>query len=145
MGAVVSRPAQRPGVVTFIGVILYVQAFLAAVAAIVMLAFRSEVLDFLEKEGSPLTDASVTGTIIGEGVAALLLFVVASGLMAGRRGIRAFVAIVECLLMGFALYAMLTHHTGAYLYRGLFSLLVGVFVLWALYGNDRSEAFFEAS
>ena len=27
MGAVVATPARRPGVVTFIGVILYVQAF----------------------------------------------------------------------------------------------------------------------
>jgi hypothetical protein len=47
--------------------------------------------------------------------------------------------------MGLALYMMVTHHAGAYLYRGFFTLLVGVFVLWALYGNDRSEAFFEGS
>lgn len=138
-------PARRPGVVTFIGVILYIQAFLAAVAAVVMLAFRSEVFDFLEKEGSPLTDSAYTGTIIGEGIAAVLLFVVAAGLMSGRRGARLFVAIAECVAMGFALYTMLVHHTGAYLYRGGFTLLVGVIVLWALYGDDRSEAFFASS
>ncbi len=139
----ISMPARRPGVVTFIGVILFVQAFLSAVAAVVMLAFRSEVLDFLEKEGSPLTDTSYTGTIVGEAIAAVLLFMVAVGLMSGSRGSRLFVAIVQAIAMGFAVYTMLAHHTGAYLYRSIFTLLVGVFVLWALYGNDRSEAFFE--
>jgi hypothetical protein len=136
-------PARRPGVVTFIGVILYIQSFLAAIAAVVMLAFRSEVLDYLAKEGSPLSDGSYTGTIIGEIVAAVLLFIVASGLMTGSRGIRLFVAIVEAIVMGVALYGMLAHHVGGYLYRGIFTLFVGVFVLWALYGNERSQEFFE--
>lgn len=58
---------------------------------------------------------------------------------------RLFVAVVEAIVMGIALYTMVTHHAGACLYRGFFTLLVGVFVLWALYGNDRSEAFFEGS
>lgn len=138
------RPA-RPGVVTFIGVILYIQAFLAAVSAVVLLAFRDNIQDFLSDNGSALSDGSVTGTIIGEAVAAILLLIVASGIMSGSKGMRLFVAIVEAIVMGIALYTMVTHHAGAYLYRGFFTLLVGVFVLWALYGNDRSEAFFEGS
>jgi hypothetical protein len=132
-------------VVTFIGVILYIQAFLAAVSAVVLLAFRDEVQDFLADAGSPLADGSVTGTVIGEAIAAVLLFIVGAGIMSGGRGSRLFVAIVEAVVMGIAIYMMVTHHAGAYLYRGFFTLLVGVFVLWALYGNDRSEAFFEGS
>jgi hypothetical protein len=132
-------------VVTFIGVILYIQAFLATVSAVVLLAFRDNIQDFLSDNGSALSDGSVTGTIIGEVIAAILLFIVAAGIMRGSKGMRLFVAIVEAIVMGIALYTMVTHHAGAYLYRGFFTLLVGVFVLWALYGNDRSEAFFEGA
>ena len=140
-----SMQPRRPGVVTFIGVILYIQAFLAAVSAVVLLAFRDNIQDFLADNGSALSDGSVTGTVIGEAIAAILLLIVAAGIMSGSKGMRLFVAIVEAVVMGIALYTMVTHHAGAYLYRGFFTLLVGVFVLWALYGNDRSEAFFEGT
>ena len=140
-----SMQPRRPGVVTFIGVILFVQAFLAAVSAVVLLAFRDDVQDFLADNGSALSDGSVTGTVIGEAIAAILLLVVGAGIMSGSKGMRLFVAIVEATVMGIALYTMVTHHAGAYLYRGFLTLLVGVFVLWALYGNERSEAFFEGS
>jgi len=53
-------PTRRPGVVTFIGVILYIQGFLAAVAAVSMLIWRNDILDYLEKEGSPLADGAFT-------------------------------------------------------------------------------------
>ena len=42
---------RRPGVVTFIGVILYIQAFLALVAAVVMFAFRDRVADVISSNG----------------------------------------------------------------------------------------------
>jgi hypothetical protein len=140
-----SMRAGRPGVVTFIGVILYIQAFLAAISAVVVFAFRNDITDFLEKQGAPVSNTSLTGSAIGQAVAAVLLFIVASGLMRGSRGIRVLVAIVEAITMGIALWIMLFHHTGAYLYQGIFTLLVGVFVLWALYGNERSDAFFGSS
>ena len=54
MTTITGVPTRRPGVVTFIGVILYVQGFLAAIAAASMLIWRNEVLDFLEKEGLSL-------------------------------------------------------------------------------------------
>jgi len=138
-------PTRRPGVVTFIGVVLYVQAFLAAVAAISMLIWRNDVLDYLEKEGSPLADGAFTGTIIGEAVAAVLLLLVANGILRGSSGYRLFVAIVQCFVMGAAVFALIAHHTGGYVYRGVFSLFIGIFVLWALYGNDESDRYFETN
>ena len=30
-------------------------------------------------------------------------------------------------------------------YRAVFSLFIGVFVLWALYGNDESDRYFETN
>jgi hypothetical protein len=134
---------RRPGVVSFIGIILYIQAFLAAVAAVAMVIWRNDILDFLEKEGSPLTSSAFTGTIIGEAIAALLLFAVGSGIMRGSNGYRLFVAIVQGLSMASAIYILIAHHAGGYVYRGVWSLFIGVFILWALYGNEESDRYFE--
>ena len=137
-------PVPRPSVVTFIGVILYVQAFLAAIATISLLIWRDDVVDFLEREGSPMTGGLLSGTIIGEAVTAVLAFVVATGLMRGRNGIRLFVAIVQFLSMSLAVYMLVAYHVGGYVFRAVFSLFIGVFVLWALYGKEESDDFFSA-
>jgi hypothetical protein len=145
MDASVQTPTRRPGVVSFIGIILYIQAFMAAVAAISLLIWRDDVLDFLEQQGSPLTGAALNGTVIGEAIAAVLLFVVGSGIMRGSNGFRLFVAIVEGLAMALAVYTLVAHHVGGYVYRSTFTLFVGVFVLWALYGNEESDRYFETN
>ena len=134
----------RPGVVSFIGVILYVQSFLAAVAAISLLVWRNDILDLLEREESPMSSGVFTGSIVGEAVSAVLLFVVARGLMRGSNGMRLFVAIVQCLSMALAFYILIAFQVGGYVYRGVFTLFIGAFVLWALYGNDASDRFFAA-
>lgn len=139
-----SAQVHRPGVVTFIGVILYIQAFLALVAAVSLLAWRDDILDFLEQEGSPLSDGAFTGTVIGEFIVAALLFLLASGIMRGSKGWRLFVAIGQGFAMAVAVSALIGHHVGGYVYRAVFTLFVGIFVLWALYGNDESEAYFES-
>jgi len=145
MNTSAQTPTRRPGVVSFIGIILYIQGFLAAVAAVSMLIWRNDILDFLEKEGSPLSDGAFTGSIVGEAIAAVLLFFVASGIMRGSSGMRLLVAIVQCFSMGLAVYVLVAHHTGGLVYRGVFSLFIGVFVLWALYGNDESDRYFETN
>ena len=139
------QPARRPGVVTFVAVILYLQAALAAIAAVSLLIWRDDILDFLEREGSPTGGGLLNGTVAGEAITAILLFIVASGLLRGSNGIRLFVAIVQFLTMGLALFILIAHNSGGYVYRAVFSLFVGVFVLWVLYGNDESDRFFEAN
>ena len=56
---------RRPGVVTFIGVILYIQAFLALVAAVVMFAFKDRVADVISSNGVTLESSSVTAGASG--------------------------------------------------------------------------------
>lgn len=136
--------ATRPGVVTFIGVILYIQAFLAAVAFLSALIWRDNIEDYFANQGSPLSDGALTGSLIGEAIMAVLLALVASGIMAGSKGMRLLVAIVQCFSMGVAVYVLITHHTGGYVYHSIFSLFIGVFVLWALYAHDASERYFES-
>lgn len=136
---------RRPGVVTFIGVILYIQAVLALVAAIVLFAYSGRLGEAL----SDITTVEVSGgsliaTAIVELVVAVLLFLVAGGIMRGSPGFRLFVAIVEGIRMASALFAMLYYHDGAVVESGLVTILIGLFVLWALYGNEKADAFFAA-
>lgn len=138
-------PTRRPGVVSFIGIVMYIQGFLAAIAAISLLIWRDDILDFLEEQGSPLPDGAFTGTIIGEIIVALLLIMVANGIMRGSNVSRLLVAAVQALSMGMAVYVLVAHHVGGYVYRAVFSLFVGMFVLWALYGNEESDRFFETN
>ena len=139
------QPVRRPGVVTFVGVIILIQAFLSAVVAIVTLAFKDEVVDCLAEQGGSQSEASLTGTAIGAGIAALFLLLVGSGILRGSRGWRLFVVIVQAANMGYALYLMITHPHSAYITSGLVTLLIGVFVTWALYGHKESEEYFEGS
>jgi uncharacterized membrane protein (DUF2068 family) len=136
---------RRPGVVTFIGAIILIQAFLSAVVAVVTLAFKDDVIDFLADQGGTQSESSLTGTAIGAAIAALFLFIVGSGILRGSRGWRLFVVLVQAVNMGFALYLMITHPHSAYMTSGLVTLLIGVFVIWALYGHKESEEYFESS
>lgn len=52
------------------------------------------------------------------------------------------VAVVS-VRMAFALYAMIAHPHGALFTTGLVTLLVGFFVIWALYGHKESDECFE--
>jgi hypothetical protein len=136
---------RRPGVVTFIGVILYIQAFLALVAAVVMFAFKDRVADVISSNGVTLESSSITAGAFGELVVGVLLFFVASGLMRGSRGWRVFVAVVEGIRMASALFLGLWYHNSSFDESALATILIGVFVLWALYGHDASEAYFEST
>ena len=132
----------RPGVITFIAVILYIQAALAAIAGVAILIWRNDLLDWLEQEGAPLSSGGLTGTIISEFVAAALLFLAAAGLMRGSSGWRLVIAIVQGFAMALAVYTLIAHHVGGYVYRAVFTLFIGVFVLWALYANEQSDRYF---
>ena len=94
--------ARRPGVVTFIAVIMYIQAALAVIAGVSLIIWRNDVLDWLEQEGAPLSSGGLTGTIIAEFVAAAILFLAAAGLMRGSSGWRLVIAIAQGFAMALA-------------------------------------------
>ena len=137
-----SMTVRRPGVVTFIGAIILIQAFLAAVAAVVLLAFRDNINEFLADNGEAVSDGVLNGSAIGEAIAALFLLFVGAGILRGSRGWRLFVVIAQALNMGFAIYLMIAHPHSSFTTTGLVTLLIGVFVIWALYGHKESEEFF---
>jgi hypothetical protein len=135
---------KRPGIVTFIGVVLYFQAVMALVVAVVMIAFKSRFEGVLVNNNVTLTSDGILATGIVELALAIVLFFVASGIMRGSRGYRTFVAIVEIIRAGTALFFMLFHHSGAYIEGGFLTILVALFVIWALY-HERAEEWFEST
>ena len=131
---------RRPGVITFVAVLMYIQAILGAAGAVTVIAVRNQdqVKEATGQTGSHLLSISIIGLII-----AVLVFVVATALLRGVPAARLIVAVVQGLNMAWAVVLMFIHHDGAYLWSGLITLLWGAFILWILYGNDRSEAYFE--
>ncbi len=132
---------RRPGVITFIGVIMIIQAVLNGIGGIVSLALNTQTR-ILEETGLSSGDLVVSG-IVSLVVAAIILLV-ALMLLGGSRGARILVTIVQVLAVAAAAYHMFAHHTGAYLFSGLITFAIALFVLWALY-NERSDEYFESS
>ena len=140
-----TETTRRPGVITFVGAILLIQAFLAAVEGIVLLAFRDNITDFLSSYGETISDDTTTGTAIGSLIGAVLLALAGFGLLGGSRVWRNITVVVVALRMAFAVFGMIAHPHGAYFTTGLVTLLVGFFVIWALYGHKESDEFYAKS
>ena len=135
-----SIATRRPGVVTFVGVVLYIKAAIAVIVGIALL---------VEKNNSALVEAMgrdgdyILGTAIGEIILAGLLFASAWYLMSGAKAARLVVAIVVGLRMVIAVWFMITHFGGHMNWNAIITVGIGIFVLWALYGNKESDAYFE--
>ncbi len=134
--------ATRPGVVTFVGVVLYIKAILAAVVALALVIERNndELLSVMGQ-----TSDTILYAAIGEVIAAILLFLVASAIMSGAKWARLAVAIVLALRLGFATYWMIAHIGGGLQWNAILSAGIAIFILWALYGNKDSEKYFEGA
>ncbi len=134
--------ARRPGVVTFVGIVIYIQAFIA-------LAFG--IVAFVERNNAKLS--LVTGqssgdlivTAIVEVIIALALFAVGTGILSGLKGARLLVAIVMGFRIVVAAWWMITHHAGGFHSAGIVTIGVAVFVLWALYAHKESDEFYEGA
>ena len=129
---------QRPGVITFIGVIMLIQAALNLVAGIVMIALNSQqrIIDETNLTSGELITSGVISLVVGVIVAAVTL-----ALLAGSRVARGLVAAVQVLLVISATWHMFFNHTGAWLFSGLLQVAIAVFVLWALY-NEKADAYY---
>ena len=129
---------QRPGVITFIGVIMLIQAVLNLVAGVVMIALNGQqrIIDQTNLTSGELVTSGIisliVGAIVGLGTLALL---------GGARVARGIVAAVQVILVISATFHMFFNHTGAWLFSGLLQIAIAVFVLWALY-NERSDAYY---
>jgi hypothetical protein len=133
--------AKRPGVITFIGVIMLIQATLTIVGGIVVLALNTQ-KRILDETGLSSSDLVVSG-IVSLVVGAIILLVTLA-LLGGSRVARVIVTVVQVIAVAAAAWSMFTHHTGAFLFGGLLQVAIAIFVLWALY-NEKADEFYSNS
>lgn len=131
---------ERPGVVTFVGVLVLIKSGIALVTGTALLIARGS--DQAASAG--ISDDSLMTGAIAEMMAALILYFVAWYLLKGRKGARLIVAIAVGLQLVVTTFVMLDHGSGGYLFTGLISAAFSLFILWALYGDDRSHEYFNA-
>jgi hypothetical protein len=132
----------RPGPVTFVGIVLYIKAALAVAVGLALIFERDNgQLQSVTGQGRDF----LVGTAVGELFAALVLFLVGAAVMSGGKWARLLVAIVVGLRLASAVYWMVSHTGGGLQWNALILTGLGVFVLWALYGNEESAAYFEGN
>jgi len=131
---------ERPGVVTFVGVLVLIKSGIALVTGSALLISRGS--DQAASAG--LSDSDLVTSAMTEMMAALLLYFVAWYLLKGRKGARLLVAIAVGIQLAATVFFMLQHGDGGYLYTGLISAAFSLFILWALYGDERSNEYFNA-
>lgn len=132
---------KRPGVVTFVGIILYIQAAAAAAFGIVAFLERNDA-DWQSTTGQSSSELASFAAI--ELVFALVLLLVAAGVMSGARWSRTLVGIVVGFRIVILSGWMIAHHAGGFHAAALAQILIYAFVLWALYGHQESNDYYEA-
>ena len=131
---------ERPGVITFVGVLVLIKSGIALVTGSALLIARGSD----QPASAGISDDSLLTGAIAEMLAALILYFVAWYLLKGRKGARLLVGIAVGIQLATTVFVMLDHGTGGYLYTGLISAAFSMFILWALYGDERSNEYFNA-
>ena len=132
----------RPGVVTFVGIVLYIQAFASAAYGLVA---------FLERNNEKLqlvtgqSDSDLIVQSIIQLAVAVLLFLVAASIMSGTHWGRILVAVVAGIQIVTLTWFLITHHAGGFQTLGMVYIGIDIFVLWALYGHKESHEFYEGA
>lgn len=123
------------------------------ISVITILMFIGAILDiaagvFLLIETGPVAEAADVGesTITGFAIALLVLGVVfgllAFGLRSGSNGVRLLIGVVMVLRIAASVYAIIA--LPASRFEGLVTGVIAIVILYFLYGNEDSKAFFEA-
>ena len=131
----------RPGVVTFVGVLLAIGAVLNAAVGIALI-IEKDVAELQELFGVSSADVMVTTGVV-ELVVAVLLALVAWAVLSGANWARWAVAIVIAIRVAVAGWWLITHLAGGIHWNAILSIAFGIFIIWALFGNDESEKYFE--
>ena len=111
---------------------------IAGIVSVASFVFRND-SDFQARVGQ--TSDELLTTAVLEGILAVVLVLVALGLMRGLAGIRTLVATVMVVRIGFGILTMISQ-TGGYVAGAAVSVAVSFFVLWALYDHKDANAYF---
>jgi hypothetical protein len=132
---------KRPGVISLIGWLLIIGAAFGAVSGIVTIAFRNTA-SVLESTGATSSELLIAG---GLALAiAAIQGLIGLGILSGSRISRGIVAFIQVIHVAAVAFLMFSHHTGGFLYQGIITVAVALFVLWALF-NDEADEYYSAA
>lgn len=131
---------RRPGVVTFVAILLYIQAAMALFAGVFSFLQR----DNAEVQASLGLEADqFIWLLVVELAISVVLLIVASGIMNGARWARMLLTIgMGFRLVQAALFATLGGVGGSGLIVAVLYAIIPLLVLWAVWGHERGEAWF---
>ena len=132
---------KRPGVITFIGVILMLQGVFGAVGGVVLIALQTN-QSVIDATGATKSELFTSGLV--QLIISAIVILIALGILGGSRVSRGIVAAIQIINVAAASWAMFTHHQGAFLYSALITIAIAVFVLWALF-NEKSDEYYNAT
>ena len=142
-------PVQRPGTITFIVVLMWINAILEIIGGVILvIASRNEnvVVGVQEGAAPTLTAEQVTGTtLLWAGIISILFglitILLATGLKNGSNGVRIFLTILIVLqiLIDAAEMTALRNES---VWTGLIAILIWLIVLGMLW-SSRASAFFK--
>ena len=131
---------RRPGIVTLVAILLYIQAGMALFTGVFSFLGRDDA-DVQASLG--LESDQFIWLLVVELVIALVLLIVAGGIMSGARWARLLVTIgMGFRLVQAALLASLGGQGGAGILTAVLYAIIPLIVLWAVWGNDKGEAWF---
>lgn len=130
---------KRPGVLTFIGVVIFIYSAVSFVNAIALF-IHSDDAGYQAVTGASENEL-ITAAVI-EAAFGVLFFLVGAGIMSGWRWARLAVAVVFGFRLAVAAWYILTTLGSGVQTTALIQAGIAIFVLWILYGNDKSERFF---
>ena len=132
---------KRPGVISLIGFLLIIGGVFSGVAGIVTIAFRNTA-SVLEATAATSGELLIAGVLLL--AVATVQALIGLGILNGSRISRGIVGFVQVVHVAGAAFLMFSHHTGAFLYQGLITVAVALFVLWGLY-NERADEYYSAA
>jgi hypothetical protein len=131
-------PVRRPFLLSLVTILMIIGGALQIIAGVVLIIFNGN--DDLQADSG-----ESGGTLVTLGLIALVFGVIhiwfAGLLRRGSRFARAVVLVFEVLQIIGAVWALIALHS-QYRVNAIITIAIAVFVIWYLYGNQRSRAFF---
>jgi predicted permease len=131
-------PVRRPFLLSLVTILMMIGGTLQIIAGVVLMLFRNndELRSDSGESSSTLLTLGVIAVIFG-----LIHIWFATALRRGNRFARALVLVFEILQIVGGVWTLIALHS-QYRVNALITIVISLFVIWYLYGNERSRAFF---
>jgi hypothetical protein len=139
MSTAVAGRGRRPGIITFLVVLAWLNAIIAFVFGLVVIVQRND-LGLQRDAGFNATELTVTGTTAL--IHGVVVFLIGYFLLKGSNTARAVAAVLAALAIAGYVWALIVIADSQILVQAILGILFWVLILWILYGYEPSRRFF---